>query len=361
MEEAPTEAEIEAQVAHVARLRRAVLTADPADLRAAFDRLPEATFRALAASAGQPHVILRRSADPAARLRRMPDDTQLAALAEALVGPCLEDTVEVLGEASDEPTYNQLMAALDDVAERHTPHAVATMLAYVAATGQPASGHCARILDEDERFPVADEAESAAGAATSATAGPVPAPIPPPGRGASPERKEARQARRQREREERKAEASRAARAAEALRQRKQAKSTAEREAAEPGSDRTARPAAAPRREVPAWALGDDFSPGDPLTGAVVTAEIVFEGPTDGAKVRPCVVVAGSADSLLLRPCYSEGGVRSRDWRSVEVLDWWQAGMTKPGWVENDLRAVHRDQVGEVIGRLTDQDWNRLW
>jgi hypothetical protein len=35
--------------------------------------------------------------------------------------------------------------------------------------------------------------------------------------------------------------------------------------------------------------------------------------------------------------------------------------MTKPGWVENELRTVHRDQIGEVIGRLTDQDWNRLW
>ena len=105
---------------------------------------------------------------------------------------------------------------------------------------------------------------------------------------------------------------------------------------------------------------GVDYS--DPLIGAVVTATIRWQNEDgEGEKHRPGVVIATCAgDRVVIRPCYSEGGMRSRDWRSVPVTDSLAAGLDRDSYVGPDEHAVDRIDVGPPIGRLSRLDWNAL-
>jgi len=76
--------------------------------------------------------------------------------------------------------------------------------------------------------------------------------------------------------------------------------------------------------------------------------------------VRPCVVIAGSATHLLVRPGYSAGGVASRDWKSVPVRHWRQAGFDQPTWIDVVSVRVPRTESGPT-GWLEPDDWNALW
>jgi hypothetical protein len=102
----------------------------------------------------------------------------------------------------------------------------------------------------------------------------------------------------------------------------------------------------------------------DPLIGATVVAYIPFNDPEDGhltGKHRPSVVIAAAgADQLVVRPCYSEGGLQSRTWRSVEIKDPRAAGLDKGGYVSSEEFAVDRTDIGDQIGRLAREDWNML-
>ena len=78
----------------------------------------------------------------------------------------------------------------------------------------------------------------------------------------------------------------------------------------------------------------EEFDRLDPLVGSVVFAWIPFDpGVEDPSgfegKSRRCVVVAGSPSHLLVRPGYSEGGHKSRDWKSV-ALRHWKQGRIRP-------------------------------
>ena len=67
-------------------------------------------------------------------------------------------------------------------------------------------------------------------------------------------------------------------------------------------------------------------------------------------KSRRCVVVAGSPTDLLVRPGYSEGGMKSRDWKSVPLRHWKQAGFDQPTWIDSETLRVPRPDDGEPVG-----------
>jgi hypothetical protein len=73
------------------------------------------------------------------------------------------------------------------------------------------------------------------------------------------------------------------------------------------------------------------------------------------------VVVAGSPTALLVRPGYSEGGAKSRDWKSVPLGHWRRAGFDQPTWVDAETVRIARDDESKPVGWLSPEDWNALW
>jgi hypothetical protein len=53
--------------------------------------------------------------------------------------------------------------------------------------------------------------------------------------------------------------------------------------------------------------------------------------------------------------------VKSRDWKSVALRHWKQAGFDQPTWIETELRQVPRPADGDPVGWLSPEDWNALW
>lgn len=333
-------------------------------LQAATDpRLPVATPIANALAA------LRKHRDPRSVLGRAQYRAALPFAAAVLAEPCLAAVIEALGDAADDPTRDQLLAAVDAVGADFDDVTVAVMLASVADGDMAASDLCFALLDTEERFGLTDW-ERYRRAAPAAGGPEAPAAPSAPRPGASAEQRAARRAKKQRDAEEKRHRAEAAARAAERVRQaRKQERlAAADRR---PDPDGVVRPAAsvAPslgrRRAVLTPLEEEEFDPDDPWSAGVVLAWIRFDTvdpdePELEGKVRPCVVVAGSATHLLVRPGYSEGGVRSRDWKSVPVRHWRRSGFDQPTWIDVVAVRVPRPELGPT-GWLEPEDWNALW
>ena len=95
---------------------------------------------------------LRKHRDPARAVVTTPYRAALPYVAAAIADPCLERTIELLGEHSDDPTRAQLLAALDELGDEFPTATVAVMLASVADAGMPASDLCFGLLDTESRF-----------------------------------------------------------------------------------------------------------------------------------------------------------------------------------------------------------------
>ena len=187
---------------------------------------------------------------------------------------------------------------------------------------------------------------------------------------ASDAQREARRAKKQRDADERRRAAEAKAKATEQLRQarkRERAAGTGRRPDPAPAT-RTAEPVLPTmgrRRALLTPVEAEEFDRDDPWVAGVVLAWVPFDAadpdePELDGKVRPCVVVAGSPTHLLVRPGYSEGGVRSRDWKSVPVRYWRQSGFDQPTWIDVVAVRVPRPQTGPS-GWLEPDDWNSLW
>jgi hypothetical protein len=109
-----------------------------------------------------------------------------------------------------------------------------------------------------------------------------------------------------------------------------------------------------------------EFDRQDAWVAGVVFAWVPFDAvdparPDADGKVRPCVVIAGSPARLLVRPGYSEGGVKSRDWKSVPIRHWRRSGFDQPTWIGTEVLAVQRQPDQAPVGWLSPEDWNSLW
>jgi len=154
------------------RLSAAVVCAPPEDLKRATSAITEEVVRALPGPARPLANQLRRSDDPAALLRKLPQPMIVGVLADVLSDDCLNATRDALGDAADDPTREQLDAAIETVLESFDVATVRIMLAEVAAGDAEASDLCDAILTEDERFALPDEALAPAGAPRGARSGP---------------------------------------------------------------------------------------------------------------------------------------------------------------------------------------------
>lgn len=134
------------------RLREAVLAVPADELRTAIRTMGEQHMAALPAQARPLAAQLKRSKTPGDLLRRAPHQAIVLLLADELADECLEAIRVSLGDAADDPNREQLVAALDEVLEKHPVHIVRLVLGSVAIGDAEASDLCDALLTEDERF-----------------------------------------------------------------------------------------------------------------------------------------------------------------------------------------------------------------
>lgn len=347
--------------ARTAMVRAAIARVDSKELKAALGRATDPKFQAPAAVTNAVNA-LRRNRDPAAAVTKPQYRAILPYVAAVLSDECLSRTVEELGEHSENPTREQLLEAIDVVRKDFADSTVAVMLATVADDDMPASDICFEIAKSDPRFGLVDVSDS------EETAD-APGPEDRPRVGPSPEQREARREKRRREAHERRKRMEATQKASDQLR-RERKKERVSSVAVTPDKEAASAPGVAPRVVRQATltpAQEEEFDRRDPLVGSVVFAWVPFDpsassddSASDG-KSRRCVVVAGSASHLLVRPGYSEGGSKSRDWRSVPVRHWKRAGFDRPTWIDGEVLRVHRDPELSPVGTLLPEDWNALW
>jgi len=307
-------------------------------------------------------AALRKHRDPASVLGKVQYRAALPYAAAVMAEPCLAAVIEQLGDNADEPTHDQLLEAVDAVGADYDDVMIAVMLASVADGDMAASDLCFTVLDTDERFGLTDWARFER---------PGTAPTEPRSPSAvSPEQREARKARKQRDAEEKRRHAEAKARAAEQVRSaRKKERAAASGRTSVPGTGERPVVSVAPsmgrRRAILSPLEEEEFDRDDPWAAGVVLAWVRFDAsdadqPGLEGKIRPCVVIAGSPTHVLVRPGYSEGGVKSRDWKCTPVRYWRQSGFDQPTWIDVGAVRVPRPDTGPT-GWLEPDDWNALW
>jgi hypothetical protein len=264
-------------------------------------------------------------------------------VAEMCSHETLERVVAVLGDAADNPTFEQLAGAVDDLlAEGCNASDVTVMLALAAANQVPAAGHCRRLLDERAEFSLPE----------------LDAPPPPPVSAlheVDPQIKEQRRQRRELQRQSK--------RRAQSRPPTRPARTPNPPVA--PGA--VARPevaaVATTRRRAPLTPIElAEFSDEDARSGDVLWVRIEHEGsdwqsPGVHEKERPAVLVAANDDAVLVRPVYSRESPER-----VLLAGWVRLGLDRPSWVGAERWRVERREAGSLrhIGRLSDEEWNSL-
>jgi hypothetical protein len=344
-------------------LRCAVAKVGRDELKAALARTSDPRFQTPKPVANALNA-LRKHPDPVAAVGRTQYRPALPYLAAVISDECLSKTIELLGEHSDDPTDEQLREAIDKVRESVSDVTIAVMLASVADGDMPASDLCFGLLAAEERYGLTDWSERG-----DTPAGPVR--TPREGSTVTPEQREARRLKKQRDAEERRKKQETARVAAEQVRRAKKMERSSA--SAEPGAGPVGAKApvvgVAPsltRRAALTPAQEEEFDRDDPWAAGVVFAWVPFDSvdadqPDLDGKSRRCVVVAGSPTHLLVRPGYSQGGAKSRDWKSVPLGRWKQAGFDQPTWIDVEMVRVPRDPESSPVGRLSPEDWNALW
>jgi hypothetical protein len=347
--------------ARTAMVRVAITRVGSDELKTALGQAADPKFQAPAAVTNAVNA-LRRHRDPAAAVTKPQYRAILPYVAAVLADACLTRTVEELGEHSENPTKDELMEALEVVRKEFADATIGVMLATIADDDMPASDLCFEIATTDPRFGLADSVDQEATVET-------PPPVDRARTGPTPEQREARREKRQRDARGRRKQMEITRRASDQVRrERKKERGSALASAgvkeSAPGRG------VAPRvvRQATLTPLQEEeFDRRDPLVGSVVFAWVPFESgavsdPSElDGKSRRCVVVAASASHLLVRPGYSEGGSKSRDWRSVALGHWRQAGFERPTWIDGEMLRVTRDPEQGPVGRLMPEDWNALW
>jgi hypothetical protein len=357
-------------------VRAAVARVGRDEMKTALARTNDPSFQAPKAVINALNA-LRKHRDPADVVTKPPYRAALPYVAAIVADDCLTRTIEVLGEHSDEPTRDQLLAALQKIGDSFSAVTVAVMLASVADSQMPASDLCFELATTDETYGLTGWAtEEVADAPTAGNRST---------REVTPEQREARRAKKQRDAEARRKKLEAARRAGEQVRRARKTERSGgvggpgggPGPEGGPGPDGGASGSRADgrgvtvaphltRRAALTPVQEEEFDRDDPWVAAVVFVWVPFDSvdpdqPELDGKSRRCVVVAGSSTELLVRAGFSEGGMKSRDWKSVPLDHWKQAGFDQPTWIESELRQVPRPTEGGPVGWLSPEDWNALW
>ena len=199
-----------------ALLRAAVANVPADELRAALSGASPIPTAAPVAARNAWNA-LRRHRDPAAVFDRPQYRPALSYVAGSVSDECLAQTVELLGEHSEQPTREQLLEALEEARSSFPDTTVAVMLASVAYDDLPSSTLCAELLSDDPRFGLTDLDDAASPGPETGPEARTASGAP----GASPEQRAARRAKKERLKADRRRKAEMAQRADDRVRQRR--------------------------------------------------------------------------------------------------------------------------------------------
>jgi hypothetical protein len=326
-------------------MRAALLKIDSATVLAKVDSLDLRAHARVSAVIGVPLRQFQQRRDVTAFATTAPM-AAVRALLELLAMAPLDTVIELLGDHSESPTYEQLATAIDELVSRgpSVDDAVA-VLAYAVGESFPAAPHCRRLFEEREAFALPELPEVAA-----------PTVLAPP-REVSAELREQRRARREEEKRRKKP--------GTPTRPPRPAKSkhiTAPRVASAAPSAGTPPPMEERRRLLLTPLESSRFDADHSLVGSVVLVDIPFdaldpEQPETTSKERPALVVAASRDEALVRPIYSNQSPT----RSV-FQAWRRVGLDHVSFIDDARVAVPLAavEVQRSLGELTVAEWNAV-
>jgi hypothetical protein len=254
----------------------------------------------------------------------------------------LEKIVDILGASADEPTYDELSAAIDQLLrDGASVDDIIAVLAYAIVESFPAAEHCRRLLGERVAFALPDVVAS------------VPVATRTP-KEVLPEIRDRRRARREEEKQRKRA--SRPTHPARPT----SAKREPTREPLDAASTNVVVPTETRRDYQLTPREREQFDPAHAMVGAVVLVDVVFDArdpaqPEITSKERPALVVGGSVDALLVRPIYSNESPTRQIFQA-----WRRIGLDHLSYIEDGRFATLRRHVGRSLGRLTVSEWNAL-
>ena len=266
------------------------------------------------------------------------------ALLELLVAASLDRIIELLGEHSERPTYDQMAAAVDAMRAEGTEDAqLAALLAFAIGEQFPAAEHCRRLIEERPEFALPDvEVVESSGSLLSL-------------KEVDPAIREARRLRREAAKSKKKVVAppSRPVKA----------KSAANVSTPAAPTDSVAATLVVARRRATLTPAEARLVDADHVrAGSVVSVEIPFDSidpatPDVHSKQRPAVVVAASDSVLLVR------GIYSNQFANRQLFGpWRRLGLDHVSYISDERQVIDLSVTPAVeFARLTDEEWNSLW
>jgi hypothetical protein len=327
--------------------RRAIMKIDESHVMAMVDGLDLRGHAKISAVVGMPLRTLQQRRDVVNFAVTAPI-AAVNALLELLAMAPLEKVIEALGDHSETPSFDQLVAALDAVqAEGASVDDVVAVLGFAVAEEFPAAAHCRRLLDERPELLLPELPDLVAS----------PTLLSP--KEIDPEVREARRRRREEEKKRKRGPVS--ARPPRPTKSKPPAPQRTTSKTATPDEDTDA--AHGRRRLLLTPVESERFNPDHPLVGAVVIVEVPFDAldplaPEQRSKERPAVIVAANDDTVLVRPVYSS----TAPTRTV-LSAWRRLGLDHVCYVDDSRVALSFNPTAppERIGRLTDEEWNALF
>ncbi len=326
-------------------IRRAILKIDESKVLGAVDSLDLRGHGKISAVVGIPLRNLQQRRDVTTFATTAPV-AALRGLLELLAMTPLEKVVDALGDHADNPSYDQLAAAVDQLlADSSTNDDIVALLAFAIAEEFPAGPHCRRLLDERKDFELPELPEAVV---TTSLLAP---------KEVDPQVREQRRVRREQEKQRKKGPSSvRPARPVKAKRGEKSAAPAPERPTA------PAVPSTTPRRAIPFTPMElERFSPDHPLVGWVVLAEVPFDAvdpllPEQKSKERPALIVAASDDAILARAIYTGPAPTRHVFQA-----WRRLGLDHVCYIDDARTPVSVSSGSlERLGQLNDAEWNAL-
>jgi hypothetical protein len=327
-------------------MRAALAKIDPATVLAKVDTLDLRAHARVSAVIGVPLRQLQQRRDVTAFATTAPIAAIRATLELLAMSP-LEAVIGLLGDHSENPTYEQLAGAIDEFISlgASTDEAV-VVLAYAVGESFPAAAQCRRLLEEREEFVLPALPDVIAPSVLAAP------------REVSAEVREQRRARREEEKRRKKpGSPSRPPRPAKTKH--------ASPPRSEPASSdaEVATPASPERRRLLLTPLESSRYDADhPLVGTVLLVGVPFDAvdpdqPEATSKERPALVVAASTDEALVRPIYSNQSPS----RSV-FQPWRRVGLDHVSFIDDSRVSVSlaSTELQRPLAQLTTEEWNAI-
>ncbi len=327
--------------------RRALLKIDSSTVMSMVDGLDLRGNAKVSAVVGMPLRSLQQRRDVTAFAVSAPI-AAIHALLELLAMAPLEKVIEALADHADAPSFDQLVAAIDDVRDQGAGmDEIVAVLAFAVAEAFPAAPSCRRLLEERPEFNLPELPEVVASSSLL-----TPKEVDP----------EVREARRRRREEEKKRKrgpvSSRPPRAAKSKTSPPTRGVTTTVDKVESGASAVTR-----RSIVLTPAESERFNAEHPLSGSVVIVDVPFDAhdplaPDQTSKERPAVVVAANDDAILVRPVYSSSGAA----RTV-LSAWRRLGLNHVSYVDDARVVIPVNSAAPLqrVGRLSDDEWNALF